>query len=159
MLIIATWYVFNKTDIYLSSRFNSDEGFDLRISMFLTAFNHLRHFPFGMGNYAAMPQYIITIGNASASYIQEVGAHNLIANCAASYGLVGLLVFLDLYLVIICEFFQNKRKSFQYIGIFLGIVSLALNACVHNLYMLSGDLMSFLLIGLLLGTENGYRES
>lgn len=150
ILLVGTWYIFSKTDIYSTSRFNSNEGFDLRITMFLTAFNHMLHYPLGMGNYTVQSDLLISQGNVNTTYVQSVGAHNLFANCAACYGIIGLLLLIALYVAIIKKYAKIRVKNPIITGIFLGIISLWANSCVHNLYILSGDLMSFFLMALLL---------
>lgn len=159
---VAMLMVSNYTSLFTQSRFGKNEGFDIRISMLLTGLNHMIHYPFGMGNYVVQSDLIVSIGNASTLYIQEVGTHNILCNVGASYGVLGLILLLSFYYQIFKEYRISKDKGIICVGVFWAIVGLFVNANFHNLYIYSGELITFMLIGILISYQHqdryGYGE-
>ena len=150
---IAMLMVSSYTSLLSNSRFGTNEGFDVRISMLLTGLNHILHYPLGMGKYVVQSDLIISIGNANTLYIQEVGSHNLLCNAGASYGVIGLVLLLMLYYQILKEYRISKHNGALCAGAFWSIVGLFINANFHNLYIYSGEIATFMLIGILLSYQ------
>ena len=135
-----------------------------RMPMLLTALNTMIHHLFGVGSYVVNPELIVGASTSTYSFVLNNTAHNLIGNCAASYGLIGLVLMLLIYVNCFRVFRSIKSTSSYYNYSFCSfscLLVLATNAFFHNLYILNGEIGSFMFIGLLLAVyrnvckENG----
>lgn len=145
--------LFNENNSVLQmTRFGQkDVGVYARIPMFLTAFNHALHNPLGMGVYQVQVKWLAGDPSAAAIVLNAT-AHNLIGNCVASYGFLGLMVMLYLYVSIFRTFISCRKRiqSDAYVGFYFAMLGLAANACFHNAYILTGELSSFLCFSIIL---------
>lgn len=130
-------------------------GTTARIPMLLTAMNSGIHHPFGMGIYRANPDYVIGVTNArEVSYVLNNACHNLLANCVGNHGIFTGILLVALYIATFKEC-MVLRKSIagdlleMTIGTGLAIAMLLLNGAMHNLYIFSGDLLTWLSLGVL----------
>lgn len=165
MLLLAVVLFSGKaTEIFENSRFyslNFDASSMARIPMVLTAFNHALHHPFGMGVYKVSPELVVGANSTTYWYVVINGSHNILGNCVASYGFVGLALLLLLYKRVICLYLDNLRyleNKYTFLSILLAIIGLLINSLFHNAYILNGDLSSCLFIGLILASSKLGRQ-
>lgn len=140
--------------LFINTRFTESRLTDNRIPMFLTGFNHLTRYPFGMGEYHPDSDLVISFGSIAAyECVMSNSAHNFLANIAGSYGIQGLVLMLLIIKNIFSEAISKVKKSLsdETIAIILCIIFSFLSACLHNLYLFSGDFMLWVSIGLLFG--------
>ena len=155
-LIISAIIAFFGFDIIEDTRFGVlDAGTTARISMFLTAFNHAFHYPLGLGVYSVQPGLIVGASAKEYNIVLINTPHNLLANCVGFYGLFALLFMLLLYLKAYKSYKKARRIGNGGIALtaIVCLISLALNAFFHNLYILNGELSSFLFFGILASTS------
>lgn len=153
-------------DSFLGTMIRIDEagssGTQSRIPMNMTAFNHAIHYPFGMGRYIVEPSLVIGTENARVfNIVVNTTAHNLFANCAAYYGIICFILLLTLYKNFYKEIKYNNlmiKKTYQEKtladrenkAISLAIITLLINSLFHNSYILNGEIITWICIGLLM---------
>lgn len=152
-VLTALLLIFDSSSLLSGTRFDSigDSSAKSRIPMLLTAFNHALHYPFGMGVYSVQPDLIVNAG-AVYSYVLKNTAHNLLGNCVASYGFIGLGLMLGLYGWAFNTYRKKKKLAEDpaiYMIAFCGLLGLAINAFFHNSYILNGEISSFLFFAIL----------
>lgn len=144
------------SELFKNSRFITgaeSAGTKARIPMILTAFNHAFYYPFGMGEYIVNPSLVIGIDNTTLWSVVHNGAHNILGNCVASFGFLGLFLMILLYYKIYklyTDYRCIKSVSLLYMASFYAIVVLFINSFFHNSYILNGDFSSWFFIGVLL---------
>lgn len=130
-------------------------GTTARIPMFLTAMNSGIHHPFGMGIYRANPDYVIGVTNArEVSYVLNNACHNLLANCVGNHGIFTGILLVALYITTFKECIYLRKNIAgnlleMTMGTELAVAMLLLNGAMHNLYIFSGDLLTWLSLGIL----------
>ena len=131
-------------------------GTTARLPMFLTALNYGLHHPFGMGVYHASPEYVLGIKNPrEVSYVLNNACHNLIANCVGNHGIFSGMLLISLYYIVLHKCYQLQKigtgvsKEFV-IGIGVTVIVLLINGAMHNLYIFSGDLLSWFVFGVII---------
>ena len=134
-----------------------------RIPMFLTAFNHGLHHPFGVGQYITVvyPELIIGTDSSTYSYVLANAAHNCVGNCIASFGFLGLIVFIIIYIKAFKSYFKFGKitnSSYLIFGCVLASIGLLINSFFHNAYLLSGELSSMLFIVLCSSSYKIYKN-
>lgn len=141
----------------------STRGTLARLPMFLTALNHALHYPLGMGVYSVKPEYIIDSGGF---YIQVMNnsAHNLLANCAASYGWIALIALVILYIEVFKAYnaskdIEDNRLSGQINTAMLCVIALLISSLTHNKYLLNGDFSAHLFIAIVFSIYKINREN
>lgn len=151
ILLAAIILALAPSELLGGTRFmNSDDGG--RMGMFLTAFNHALHYPFGMGAYVVQPDLIVGAEGANRIAVQTNTAHNLLGNCIASYGFIGLALMLGLYAWAFGTFKKKRRIAKDptiYIIAFCALLGLVINALFHNAYILNGEISSFVFFAIL----------
>ncbi|MBQ4518411.1 MAG: O-antigen ligase family protein [Clostridia bacterium] len=157
----------NEINLFAGTRFmQMDAGTSARIPMILTAFNHALHHPFGMGVYSVEPSLAIGATAAEKVYVIKNTAHNLLGNCVASYGFIGLFLMLWFYIRAYKDYktiWKSNLDDRPYFTALACLVGLFINAFFHNSYMLNGELSSFLMFGVLVAgialvEKNGREE-
>ena len=166
MLLLAVVMLSGKAmDIFENSRFYSlqtDAGSMSRITMVLTAFNHALHHPFGMGIYKVSPELIVGANSSTYWYVLINTSHNLLGNCVASYGFIGLALLLVFYKRTCCLYLDNLRyleNKYVYLSIILAIIGLFINAFFHNAYILNGEISSWLFLGIILASSKLSKQA
>lgn len=167
-LALVLFAVFlNEVNLFAGTRFmQMDTGTSARIPMILTAFNHAWYYPFGMGVYSVDPSLAIGGTAAEKVYVLKNTAHNLLGNCVASYGFIGLFLMLWFYVRAHKDYktiWKSNLDDRPYFTALACLVGLFINAFFHNSYMLNGELSSFLMFGILMAgialVEKNERES
>lgn len=163
-IMVGIVYVISKINLdnlILAFRFNelNHTGATARLPMFLTAINSGLHHPLGMGLYRAEPDYLIGITNLNQiEYVLNNACHNLFANCVGNHGLVTGCLLIILYICSFkeCNFLRKNLNGELHeivIGVELVIGVLLINAAMHNLYIFSGDLLTWFAFGILIAIE------
>lgn len=163
LVFTVLWIVINPTQLFLDTRFyERDTGTEARWPMFLTAMNHMVHYPLGLGDYKPQAKLVVDVNDGKTYYkVLENPPHNIIANCGACYGVIGILILTTLYAILI-KAYMKSRRQFQYKyydAAFCGIICLVINAFFHNLYILNGDFSSFVLFPVLLHAFDDNNET
>lgn len=154
-IVILVMFV-SGADLLAGSRFEniSDSADSMsRIPMILTAFNHAFHYPLGLASYKVDPQLIVGANASTYSYVVNNTAHNILGNCVACYGFIGLFLLFILYIKVFCLFknrFHNVNYQEYFLAAFLAVLCLLINAFFHNFYIYNGDLSSYLFIAVVM---------
>ena len=159
---VFVWKQLDFNELVYALRLNELDhaGTTARIPMFLTAMNSGLHHPFGMGIYRANPDYVIGVTNArEISYVLNNACHNLLANCVGYHGLFTGLLMIILYISTFkeCIYLQKSLTGDlreMVIGTEFVVAMLLLNGAMHNLYILSGDMLTWLSLGLLVAIHH-----
>ena len=162
ILVIVAWIAF-ASGIFSDTRFSEgDTGTTARVPMLLTALNHFAHYPFGMGIYSVDPNLVVGADASEYSIVIENTAHNLIGNCAAAYGFIGLALLIALYVLAFKNYKLTKIKlagdNNEYLIAMVCLIGLIINAFFHNNYILNGELSSFVFFGVLFAFPAYLRE-
>lgn len=163
VIIFAVALVIMETGFIEDTRFSEeDTGTTARIPMLLTALNHCLNYPLGMGVYTPQPGLVVGADSAEYSVVLENTAHNLIGNCGAAYGIIGLVLMVVFYFFVFKNYKISETKfkgeNNEYIIAAVCLIGLIINAFFHNSYMLNGELSSFLFFGVLLALPNVKKE-
>ncbi len=169
MIAILGAYALRHMDVSeLISAMRLDEldhaGTTARIPMFLTAMNSGIHHPFGMGIYRANPEYVIGVTNTrEVSYVLNNACHNLLANCVGNHGIFTGILLVALYITTFKECMYLRKNiagnlQEMTMGTGLAIAMLLLNGAMHNLYVFSGDLLTWLSLGVLVAIHHCSRD-
>ena len=145
-------FVFGSSFISDTRFSDIDGGAEARLPMILTAFNHALHYPFGMGVYSVQPDLIVGSSYATRSLVISNTAHNLFGNCGASYGFIGLVLMLGLYIWAYNTYRKKKKLTEDptiYVIAFCALLGLVINASFHNAYILNGELSSFVFFAIM----------
>lgn len=119
-----------------------------RIPMVLTAFNHAMRYPFGMGVYTVKENLIVGASAGEYALVLKNTAHNLFGNCVASYGFIGLVLMILLYVKAFSDYGKTNKNYISQIALYC-LIGLMVNAFFHNSYILNGEISSFLFFGIL----------
>ena len=157
VLFIAVLFMFiSGVDLFAGSRFEniSDSASSMsRIPMIMTAFNHALHSPLGLGSYKVDPELIVGANASTYSYVVNNTAHNILGNCVANYGFLGLFLLISLYVKVMSLFkkqFHIVIAQEYFLAACLAVLVLLINSFFHNLYILNGDLSSFLFLAIIM---------
>lgn len=161
MISDGTFGLGENLSFIMRSSESKNAGSLARIPMFLTAFNHAFHNPFGVGEYHADPNLLVGTTSRTAPYVLRYGCHNMIANCVANYGFFGLAAMLYLYYKLY-DYYKTTNRIVENMchrvdslirvntGVFAAIIVSAFNGCFHNNYILAEDVASWVFFGLLI---------
>lgn len=170
MICIVIVYDYFMVIMYGSRLFTAvgTKGTLARVPMFFTAINHAVHYPLGMGVYYVRPEYIIDSGGYYSEVLNNA-AHNLFANCVASYGWIAVVALVAFYIEVFKAYLvsrkiADKRLSEQINTAILCVVALLISSLTHNKYILNGDFSAHIFISIVLSIykltkEVDYHES
>lgn len=167
VLFVAVLFMFVLgVDLFAGSRFEniSDSASSMsRIPMIMTAFNHALHNPLGLGSYKVNPELIVGADASTYSYVVNNTAHNILGNCVANYGFLGLFLLITLYVKAMNLFkkqFHNVIAQEYFLAAFLAMVVLLINSFFHNSYIFNGDLSSFVFLAIIMSMckRNFFKE-
>ena len=157
VLFIAVLFMFiSGVDLFAGSRFEniSDSASSMsRIPMIMTAFNHALHSPLGLGSYKVDPELIVGANASTYSYVVNNTAHNILGNCVANHGFLGLFLLISLYVKVMSLFkkqFHIVIAQEYFLAACLAVLVLLINSFFHNLYIFNGDLSSFLFLAIIM---------
>ena len=147
------FFTMSEFNVFEGTRMEKDDSSTTaRFAMIWTAFNHAIHYPLGMGAYSVQNDLVVGANPAEYSYVVKNTAHNLLGNCVASYGFIGLFLMLMIYLKSYKSYkiiSKNHVYYAEYLPAFVCLITLALNAFFHNSYILNGEFSSYVFFGIL----------